>query len=180
MKRLDSKKIAIILDDDFEDSEFDVPYKRLKEEGADITIVGIKKGKELIGKNKKVRIRVDAEFNEINSEDFDALVIPGGYSPDRLRAYPHALDLVKQFKDKVIAAICHGPQILITADMVRGRTMTSWKTVAIDLKNAGANYVDKEVVVDENLITSRQPSDLDAFVNAIINKLEGRPAEGLS
>ncbi|HIH78308.1 MAG TPA: type 1 glutamine amidotransferase [Halobacteria archaeon] len=171
MKRLDGKKIAIILDDDFEDSEFDVPYRKLKDEGADITIVGLKKGKELTGKNKKVRTRVDAEFDEVNLEDFDALVIPGGYSPDRLRAYPQAVDFVKRFKDKVIAAICHGPQILITADMVRGRTMTSWKTVAIDLKNAGANYIDKEVVVDGDMITSRQPSDLDAFVGAIIDKL---------
>lgn len=172
MKRLDGRKIAIILDDDFEDSEFDVPYRRLKDEGADITIVGLKKGKELTGKNKKVKTRVDAEFDKVNPEDFDVLVIPGGYSPDRLRAYPQAVNFVRQFKDKVIAAICHGPQILITADMVRGRTMTSWKTVAIDLKNAGANYLDKEVVVDGDMITSRQPSDLDAFVGAIIEKLK--------
>ena len=172
MKRLDGRKIAIILDDDFEDSEFDVPYRRLKDEGADITIVGLKKGTELTGKNKKVKTRVDAEFDKVNPEDFDVLVIPGGYSPDRLRAYPQAVNFVRQFKDKVIAAICHGPQILITADMVRGRTMTSWKTVAIDLKNAGANYLDKEVVVDGDMITSRQPSDLDAFVGAIVEKLK--------
>jgi protease I len=171
MGELSGKKIAVVLETDFEDSEFYVPYNRLKEEGAELTIVGLEKGKALKGKSEGYVATVERSFDEVKPEDFDALLIPGGHSPDKLRAHENAVNFVKGFRGKPVFAICHGPQLLISAEMVKGRTMTSWPSVAIDLKNAGANWVDREVVVDGELITSRKPADLEAFVSAIVKTL---------
>jgi len=169
--RLEGKKIAVVLENDFEDSEFYVPYERLKKEGADLTVIGLKRGKELKGKSKGYKVNVEKEFGEVDAEQFDALLVPGGYSPDKLRAHPEAIDFVKGFENKIIAAICHGPQLLISAEVVRGRTVTSWTSVAVDLVNAGAKWVDEEVAIDGNIITSRKPADLEAFTDAIIEKV---------
>ncbi len=171
MGKLNGKKIAVVLENDFEDSEFYVPYNRLKDEGAELTIVGLEKGKVLEGKSEGYKAKTDRSFDEVKPEDFDALLIPGGYSPDKLRAHEKAVDFVKGFEGKPVFAICHGPQLLISAEMVKGKTVTSWASVAVDLKNAGANWVDRDVVIDGNLVTSRKPADLEAFVGAIIGML---------
>jgi protease I len=127
------------------------------------------------GKRGKATIKVDIDADKVRAEDFDAIIIPGGYAPDKMRLHQPMIDLVRKAYDlgKVIAAICHGPQLLISADIVRGRRVTSWPSVAIDLKNAGANWVDEPIVRDGNLITSRKPSDILVFNRAIIQALGG-------
>lgn len=169
-------KIACILADDFEDSEFRVPYDKLKAAGFDIDVIGESEGQELTGEKGKERVRTDRSIDDALVEDYDALLIPGGYSPDKLRADPRFVGFVAGFDDaeKLIAAVCHGPQLLLTADRVKGRTMTAWTTVQVDLKRAGANVVDREVVAFGNLVTSRKPSDLDAFSNEFIQQLQSR------
>jgi protease I len=174
MGKLSGKKIAVVLENDFEDSEFYVPYNRLKEEGAELTVVGLEMGKVLKGKSEGYKVTVEKSFGEVDAESFDAMLIPGGYSPDKLMVHDEALSFVKAFREKPVFAICHGPQLLISAEMVKGRTMTSWPSVAVDLKNAGAHWVDKAVVVDGNMVTSRKPADLEVFVDAAIKKLVGK------
>jgi protease I len=166
-------KIAFLLADGFEDSEFKVPYEKLKGAGHEVAIVGATKGKILTGKKGKEHVTADKSIDRISADQFDAAVIPGGYSPDKLRLNDKMVDFVRQMNNakKLIAAICHGPKLLISAGIVQGRQITSWSSVAVDLKNAGAKWVDKPVVVDENIITSRQPSDLEQFSQAIIDKL---------
>lgn len=164
-------RIACVLGPGFEDSEFRVPYDRFRTAGHDVTVVGPRQGAILDGAKGKERVTADEGIDEVEPGQFDALFIPGGYSPDKLRADPRMVDFVRAFRDKPMFVICHGPQLLITADMVRGRRMTSWKTVQVDLRNAGAQVVDAEVVVDRNLVTSRQPQDLDAFVRESLTLL---------
>lgn len=173
-------KIACIVADDFEDSEVRVPYERLRGAGFDVEIVGANEGEELGGKKGEVRVRVERSIDEAHVEDYDALLIPGGYSPDHLRLDERFVDFVRDFDDakKPIAAVCHGPQILLTADRVRGRTLTAWPTVQCDLASAGANVVDREVVVDGNLVTSRKPADLEAFSRTFIEQLQSRAGRG--
>ena len=120
--------------------------------------------------------RADSVLGDVAADDFDALYIPGGHSPDRLRLAPGAIDFVKAFADKPLFALCHGPQLLISAGLVCDRTLTSWPSIAVDLCNAGANWVDREVVIDNNLITSRNPHDIPAF-NAAIEKMLTHPEE---
>jgi len=172
-------KIACILADGFEDSEFRVPVDRLKAAGFEVVVIAEKEGQELVGKSGKERVRADRSIDSAIVEDYDALFIPGGYSPDKLREDPRFVGFVAGFDDagKPIAAICHGPQLLLTADRVRNRTMTAWSTVQVDLRRAGARVVDREVVVEDNLITSRKPADLDAFCSAFIEELEARATE---
>lgn len=169
-------KIACILADGFEDSEFRFPYDRLKAAGFDVVVIGEKEGEEIKGMKGKETVRADKSIDSALVEDYDALFIPGGYSPDHLRADPRFVGFVAGFDDanKLIAAICHGAQLLLTADRVRNRTMTAWSTVQVDLKRAGANVVDREVVVDGNLVTSRKPDDLEAFSSEIIRQLQSR------
>lgn len=166
-------KIACILTHDFEDSEYRIPHDRLTAAGIQVETIGFRAGEEVRGKHGKERVKIDKSIDQARPEDFDGLLIPGGYSPDQLRRDRRMVDFVRAFDaaGKLIAAVCHGPQILITADLVRGRTVTAWQTVQVDLRNAGANVVDREVVVDRNLITSRQPSDLEAFSRAILDHL---------
>lgn len=156
-------RIATLLASDFEDSEFRVPHDAFRQAGHEVVLVGEKAGQTVEGDKGKEKVRIDLGIDDARAETFDALFLPGGYSPDKLRADGRMVGFVQRFRDKPIFAICHGPQLLITADMVRGRTMTSWKTVQIDLRNAGANVLDREVVVDRNLVTSRRPDDLEAF-----------------
>ncbi len=166
-------KVAFVLADDFEDLEFQVPYDRIREAGHQVTVIGPESGKEVQGKKGKASFTLQATPDEVNPADFDALVIPGGYSPDKLRTSAEITKFVKGIFDdeKPVAAICHAGSLLIEADVVRGRTVTSWPSIRTDLINAGAEWVDREVAEDDNLITSRQPDDLDAFVAAVLRRL---------
>jgi protease I len=172
---LKGKIVAILAEQDFEDSELMEPLKAMKEAGAQVFVVGSGSQPRYRGKRGKATIKVDIDADKVRAEDFDAIIIPGGYAPDKMRLHQPMIDLVKRAHDlgKVVAAICHGPQLLISADIVRGRRVTSWPSVAIDLKNAGANWVDEPIVRDGNLITSRKPSDLLVFNRAIIQALGG-------
>jgi len=164
-------RIACALSAGFEDSEFKVRYDKLKAAGHEVVVIGAKKGEQLAGKNGKESIDADAGITDVKPESFGALFIPGGNSPDHLRADDRFVAFAKAFASKPVLAICHGPQLLITAEMVRGRTLTAWKTVQVDLRNAGAHVVDQEVCVDKNLVTSRKPEDLDAFVRESLRLL---------
>ncbi|MCL5292777.1 MAG: type 1 glutamine amidotransferase [Actinobacteria bacterium] len=170
---IQGKRIAFILAKDFDDTEFEVPYNRLKEVGADATIVGLRAGDDFCGDHDRVCVTTDKSFDEVSVDDFDGLVIPGGYSPDKLRLDDRAVSFVRDFVNsgKTVGAICHGPQILITAGVVKGRTLTCWPSIAVDLKNAGANYVDQQVVVDGNLVSSRNPRDAEAFAAKLIQMI---------
>jgi protease I len=168
----ETMRIAALVGPDFEDSEFRVPFDRFREAGHEVIVVGQKKGETLTGKKGKERTQVELALDDARPEQFDALFIPGGHSPDHLRADDRAVQFVKRFADKPIFAICHGPQLLITADMVSDRTMTAWKTIQVDLDKAGAKVVDKDVVVDRNFVTSRKPDDIDAFVRESLRMLE--------
>lgn len=167
-------KVAFIVDDMFEDSEFKIPYERVTEAGHDATIVGLEANKKLEGKKGNVSITTDRAIGDVNPSEFDALVIPGGYSPDHLRADEKMVSFVKQVYEaqKPVAAICHGPWMLAEADIARGKTVTSWPSIKTDLRNAGAEWVDQEVVEDGNIITSRKPDDLESFSKAVLAQIE--------
>lgn len=172
-------KIACVLASDFEDSEFQQPYEAFLNAGHEVTVIGLKAGEVLKGKKGIVTAVAEKEFDDVTPSDFDALLIPGGYSPDRLRAHDEAVVFVKaaMSASKPVMAICHGPQLLLTAEEHKRHRMTAWKTVQGDLKKAGADVVDKEVVVDRNLVTSRMPQDLPAFIRESLKVLEGVPAQ---
>lgn len=163
-------KIAVALADGFEDSEFAVPYARLREADHEITVFGTSAGETVTGKRGNASHRVEAGAAELNPDDFDALLIPGGHAPDRLRLDADVVDFTRRFfaTGKPVAAICHGPQLLIEAGLVKGRNLTSWPSVRTDLINAGACWVDQEVVIDGSLITSRKPDDLPAFCETLL------------
>jgi len=173
---LKDKKVAIIIANEFDEQEFRQPYERLKAEGAKVTVVGIEAGQSLMGHHRRESAVTDAGFNTVSPDDFDALIIPGGYSPDKLRMSEKAVALVRGMYEqgKLVAAICHAPSLLISANMVRGKTLTSWPSIRVDLKNAGAIIVDREVVIDGNIVTSRSVSDVPAFTQTIVNILEGK------
>jgi protease I len=169
-------RIATPLAEGFEDSELTVPRDRLVAAGHRLVMIGVEAGKTLEGKRREARIRVDAASSSVAPEDFEALLIPGGYSPDHLRTDAPTVELVRGFAatGRPIAAICHGPQLLIEADLVEDRTLTSSPSIRKDLENAGARWLDQEVVVDGNLVTSRGPADLEAFCDALLGQLEAR------
>ena len=171
-------KIACLLDSDFEDSEFQQPYEAYKQAGHQVTIVGLKPGAQLKGKKGQVVATVDKSIDQVSPAEFDALLIPGGYSPDHLRANPAMVDFTRTFSQsgKPVFAICHGPQLLMTAGVVKGRNLTAWSTIQDDLKQFGANVVDREVVVDNNLVTSRKPDDIPAFIRESLKLLQPVPA----
>jgi len=170
-------RIACLLDSDFEDSEFKQPYDAFLKEGHRVTVIGLEAGKELKGKKGQVTTKAETGIDQVSPEQFDALFIPGGSSPDHLRANPKMVSFTKWFFDheKPVLAICHGPQLLITAGVVKGRTLTAWQTIQDDLKQVGANVVDQEVVVDRNLVTSRKPADIPAFIRESSKLLEKVP-----
>ncbi len=167
-------RIMFIVDSDFEDSEFRVPYDQVKQAGHEAVIVGLQAGKQLKGKKGKETITAEKSVKDVSVDQFDALVIPGGYSPDHLRMDPGMVDLVRAFfqQDKPLAAICHAGWMLAEADIADGRTLTSWPSIKTDLINAGAHWVDREVVEDGNLITSRKPDDLQAFCEALLRQID--------
>ena len=170
--------IACVLAADFEDSEFQDPYDAFLEAGHGVTIVGLKANEALQGKKGQVTALAEKAFADVRPDDFEALFIPGGYSPDKLRAHAEAVKFVKDMMsaDKPAFVICHGPQLLLTADEHKRHRMTAWKTVQGDLKKAGTDVVDQEVVVDRNLVTSRQPQDIPAFIRESLKVLEAVPA----
>lgn len=165
-------KVAVLLDDDFEDSEFRIPFDRLREAKHDVEVLGIRR-RTVKGKRGKEEVRVEHAVKDREPADYDALVIPGGFSPDHLRVDDDVVDFVRRFwaTNKPVAAVCHGPQLLIEADVVKAHEVTSWPSVRKDLENAGARWRDQEVVIDGTLITSRKPSDLEAFSRALIERL---------
>jgi protease I len=170
---LSGKRIAILAEEDFEDSELIEPMRAMKNAGAKVLIVGSGSQESYRGKRGNAIVTVDAAADKVKAEDFDAIIIPGGYAPDKMRLHQSMVDLVKKAHDlgKVIAAVCHGPQLLISADIVREHRVTSWPSVSVDLRNAGAEWVNESVVKDGNLITSRKPADLPRFNKTIIKAL---------
>lgn len=175
MKKLANKKIAILAADGFEESELFSPLEALKDAGAKVDVVslngGVIQGFKHMEKGKS--IGVDKMIGEAAVKDYDGVVIPGGlFSPDKLRRNAQAITFVRgAFKHKLpVAAICHGPQVLISADVVKGRKMTGYESIQTDLKNAGAKVTDAEVVIDQGLVTSRKPDDLPAFNRKIIEE----------
>jgi protease I len=172
-------RIAMIADDMFEDVELRQPYDRLREAGHEVVLVGLEKGKQITGKQGREKRTIERGVQEVRAEEFDALVIPGGYSPDKLRTSRPMVAFTRAFfdQDKLVAAVCHAPSILIEADVTEGRTVTSWPSIRTDLINAGARWVDRALVEDGNLLTSRKPDDLPAFSEAILQRLAGRAAE---
>lgn len=174
------KKVAILVTSGFEQVEFTKPRDALVEAGVQVTVVSLKPG-EIQGMNQDKpadRFPVDKTVADANSRDYDALLVPGGVmNPDALRGDEGAVQFVREFFDdsKPVFSICHGPQVLITAGVVKGRTMTSYNTVKVDLENAGAKWVDRSVVVDEGLVTSRNPDDIPDFIDKMLEELaEGR------
>ena len=164
-------KALIVSADNFEDSELLVPYYRLKEGGVEVAVASLSR-RAIKGKHG-YEVAVDKTLDEVNPDDYAILVLPGGAAPALVRKEPKALEIARNFfaRSKPVAAICHGPQILISAGLVRGRRATCYKSVADELKEAGALYEDREVIVDANLITSREPADLPAFMRETMKQL---------
>jgi protease I len=171
-KPLQGKRVAILAEDLYEDLELWYPRLRLQEEGVEVVVVGPGEAREHHGKYG-YPVTVDQTIPEVGVEQFDAVVVPGGYAPDRLRRHPAMVDFVRQMarRGKIVAAICHGPWMLASAEVVAGKTVTCFFAIKDDLVHAGAIYKDAEVVVDGNLITARKPADLPAFLAAIIAAL---------
>lgn len=174
--KLTGRKIALIATDKFEDSELTKPLEAAREAGADVMIISDHSG-AITGENG-TEITVDKTVDDVAADEFDALIIPGGVkNPDVMRMDQRAVHFVRNFFDqhKPVAAICHGPWLLDEADVLRGRTLTSWPSLRRDIENAGGTWVDEEVVVDHGLITSRKPADLKAFCSKLIEEFsEGK------
>lgn len=169
---LNNKKIIILAHDIYEDLELWYPKLRLVEEGAKVIVAGTGE-KSYKGKNG-YPLEVDGSIKEFNAKDFDAVIVPGGYAPDKLRRYKEVLDFVAEIhrSGKVVAAICHGPWVLVSAGILKGKNVTCVSAIKDDVINAGAQYFDREVIVDGKIITSRKPEDLGAFCKAIIKALQ--------
>ncbi|MCK9374654.1 MAG: type 1 glutamine amidotransferase [Syntrophobacterales bacterium] len=167
-------KVAVVITDMFEDSEYAQPAAAFKKAGHELTHIGLQGGVTVKGKKEGTPVKVDKTAQEVRVGDFDALLIPGGYSPDKLRVDEQVVRFVKEFVDsgKPVCLICHAPQLLITAQVLKGRKITGWKSLVQDIKNAGAEFIDQEVVEDGNLISSRSPADLPAFIRACAQKLK--------
>ncbi len=185
-RKLDGKKVAILVADGFEQVEMTKPREALDEAGAQTKIVSLKAGK-IQGMNhadKGDKFDVDLAVKDARPNEFDALMIPGGlFNPDALRSDQNALGFAQHFfrEHKPVAVICHGPQVLISADLVRGRKMTSWPAIQVDMRNAGAKWVDEEVVVDNGLVSSRKPDDIPAFNKKMTEEFaEGRDAAAVA
>ncbi len=164
------KRVLIITADNFEDLELFYPYYRLKEEGFEVHIASIK---EKISGKHGYTVKVDKMFEDINPEEYDALVIPGGRAPESVRLNENAIEITKHFfeSNKPVATICHGPQVLISAGVVRGKKLTSWYGIKDDIIAAGGIWEDSPVVVDSNLVTSRHPGDLHMWMKEFIKIL---------
>jgi protease I len=181
-KKLKGKKIALLAADMVERVELEEPRRALGEAGAEVELISLKPGKirAFDHFDPASEVPVDRTVEEVDASDFDALLVPGGVgNPDQLRGDENAVSFVREFfeQGKPVAAICHGPWVLVEADVVRGRRLTSWPTLQTDIRNAGGNWVDEEVVVDEGLVTSRKPDDIPAFNRKMIEEFcEGKHA----
>jgi protease I len=175
-QKLAGKKVAIITENGFEEVELTKPLQALKDAGANAQIVSPQKDKVKAWDHDhwSIELPVDIQIDSANPDDFDALVVPGGVlNPDKTRMNEKCVAFVKHFLEhgKPVAAICHGPQLLIETGLLKGRTMTSYNSIKTDLINAGVNWVDKEVVVDNGLVTSRSPKDLEAFNRKMLEEI---------
>ncbi|GAA0303867.1 protease I [Gracilibacillus halotolerans] len=167
-------RIATVITDMFEDVEYTEPAKDFKEAGHQLVTIEKEKGRTVTGKSENTKVTIDESIDDVKPEDFDALFIPGGFSPDQLRADDRFVQFAKAFMDskKPVFAICHGPQLLITAKALEGRDATGYKSIKVDMEYAGVNYKDEEVVVcQDQLVTSRQPEDIPAFMDESIKLL---------
>jgi protease I len=181
MPKISDAKVLIVATDGFEESELFGPREILLERGAKVTLASpdLKPIQATVHDDPGKTIRPDITVNQARADDFDALILPGGVrNPDHLRTNKTVIELVRSFASagKPLAAICHGPWLLVEADVVRGRTATSWPSIRTDLRNAGANVVDEAAVTDGNIITSRKPDDVPAFTEAVIRLIEQAPA----
>lgn len=168
-----SKRVACLLGPMFEDSEYRIPMETFKAKGYQADVIGKKAGETVKGYHGQVSATIEKGIDEVSPQDYDLLFIPGGHSPDVLRADPRFVSFVKNFDrtGKPVAAVCHGPQLLAAAHLVKGRTLTAWQTVQDDLSQMGANVKDEPVVRDKNWITSRKPDDLRQFSDAAVQAL---------
>ena len=166
-------RIACLLGRGFEDSEFRVPVERLRAAGYEVEVIGTERGQTIAGKRKREEVRIDRAIDDAEPAGYEGLLIPGGHSPDHLRADKRFVEFVRAFDatGRPLAAVCHGPQLLLTAGLVAGRRLTAWPTVQGDLRYAGAEVRDESVVVDGNWITSRKPEDLELFSARFIQAL---------
>ena len=170
--KLTGRKVVVLVETLYNDREFWYPYYRLKEAGAEVCVVGPEAGKEYKGKDG-IPARADKGMNEVKTEEYDGIVIPGGYAPDLMRRHGAMVKLVQDFHraGKTVATICHAGWMLASADILQGRKVTAFFSIKDDMVHAGADFVDEEVVVDDNLVTSRFPDDLPAFMREVINNL---------
>src|SRR5208337_1717818 len=168
------KRIAVIITDMFQDVEYRQPADAFRKAGHELVHVGIVSAGSIVKGEYGTLVQIDKAVRDVAADDFDALFIPGGYSPDKLRIDENAIRFTRDFftKKKPVFAICHAAQLLITAQVLEGRRVTGWKSLVQDIKNAGAEYVDEEVVVDGNLVSSRKPSDIPAFVRESLAMLQ--------
>ena len=167
-------KVAVVITDMFEDAEYVKPAEALKKAGHELVHIGLKSGETVKGKKDQTPVKVEKTAKEVKVNDFDALLIPGGYSPDKLRVDADVVRFVKEFVEsgKPVCSICHAPQLLINAQVLKGRKLAGWKSLVQDIKNAGAEFIDQEVVEDGNLISSRSPDDIPAFIQACLKRLK--------
>ena len=165
--------IAVLVDQLFEDSEYTRPATSFREAGHTLTHIGLKTGEKVIGKRNQESVLIDLNIADADPTEYDALFIPGGYSPDRLRVHEPVVSFVREFveADKPVFLICHAPQLLITADVLNGRTVTGYTSIRKDMENAGAIVKDQPVVRDRNMISSRNPHDLPEFIDAALRVL---------
>lgn len=166
------KKIAVLIENNFEESELLYPYHRFRED-FEVDLVGSEKDKEYIGKSGGLKVKSNIASSEVKASDYEAVYVPGGYSPDAMRKCQATIDFVKKMHDdgKIVAAICHGPWLLVEAGILDGVKATSVKQISTDLKNAGAIWVDEETVVDNKIITARTPKDLPVQIKKIVEEL---------
>jgi protease I len=172
---VEGKKVALFVANEYEDLEAWYPYLRLKEAGVDVTVIGSDNVEGDVAKSKHgYPIKIDKKAAEVDPKEFDGVIIPGGWAPDKLRRCNNTLDFVRDMyeNNKLIASICHGGWVLASADVVEGKTLTSTTAIRDDLINAGAVWVDEEVVVDDKLVTSRSPKDLPAYLKEILQELK--------
>ncbi|MGY4690057.1 type 1 glutamine amidotransferase domain-containing protein [Salibacterium sp. K-3] len=169
---LQGKQIIALVDDDFEDLELWVPVMRLREEGVRVVLTGSEKDKTYKGKHG-VPAETEASFDDISGSAFDGILVPGGWAPDKLRRYPEVIEMVQHMEEhqKLIGQICHAGWVLVSADVLKNKNVTSTPGIKDDMKNAGAHWYDKEVIVDGHVVSSRRPPDIPAYTRALVETL---------